>query len=83
MMISEIASFLACCTAINIAFLAASSLLLSAAGPRVARFHARLFGIPTKEVRSQYFQYLAQYKLLILVFNLVPYLALSLIAATR
>ncbi|WP_421861947.1 DUF6868 family protein [Motiliproteus sp.] len=42
-------------------------------------FHARLFQLSESQLEAQYFRYLANYKLAILVFNLAPYLALLLV----
>jgi hypothetical protein len=67
------------CTAINFALFATFGIMLMLAGKPLAQFHSRLFGLNVDELPSIYFNYLAHYKILIVVFNLVPYLALRLI----
>jgi hypothetical protein len=37
-----------------------------------------MFGLDDTDLSRAYFQYLAQYKILIFVFNLMPYLALRI-----
>jgi hypothetical protein len=41
-------------------------------------FHARLFGLDQRDVRRAFYGYLAQYKLLTLIFVITPYVALKL-----
>ena len=68
--------FLGWCTAINVALLAVTTL---AAGPlrgAVQGIHARMFGLSEDDLKRAYFQYVAQYKIAVIVFNIVPYIAL-------
>ncbi len=37
-----------------------------------------MFGLDEKDLNRAYFQYLAQFKILIIVFNVTPYIALKL-----
>jgi hypothetical protein len=46
-------------------------------GP-VSRIHAKMFAVDEKELSLVYFKFIAQYKMAILIFNIVPYLALLL-----
>ena len=41
--------------------------------------HARLFGLDQRDVRRAFYGFLAQYKLLTLLFAITPYIALKLI----
>ena len=66
-------------TILNIGVLIFSSLTLVIAGPPIKRIHARMFGRSEEDLSRAYFQYLAQYKIAIIVFNLVPYLALRIV----
>tara|TARA_B100002003_G_scaffold78069_1_gene73067 strand:- start:284 stop:469 length:186 start_codon:yes stop_codon:yes gene_type:complete len=53
------------------------------AGPMrglIQGMHTRMFGLSEEDLSRAYFQYVAQYKIAILVFNLVPYLALVVAA---
>ncbi len=76
--IEQLTTFLAWCTAINIALLVISTLALWLMRDFAARLHGAMFGLPQIVVLEQFYSYLATYKLLILVFNLVPYLALRI-----
>ena len=69
--------FLGWCTLINYGLLLFSTLILhTPAGKWGRSIHGRLFGLKDSELDSLYFRFLANYKLLIFVFNLVPYLVL-------
>jgi hypothetical protein len=67
-------------TVLNVGVLTFSSLLLIFAGAPIKRLHAGMFGLSEDDLSRAYFQYLAQYKIAILVFNLAPYLALRIVA---
>ncbi len=45
----------------------------------ITRLHASMFNVDEKELGLAYFQYLGQYKIAILMLNIVPWLALQLI----
>jgi hypothetical protein len=65
---------------INIAILAVTTLSLISMRGFITKVHARLFGMDEKDLGRAYFQYLAQYKIAIIVLNIAPYLALRIIA---
>lgn len=44
----------------------------------VAGIHSRLVGVPERDLISMYFNYLAIYKALTLIFFVVPYIALRI-----
>ena len=46
----------------------------------VCRMHGKLFAISEENVAMATYAYLGIYKILLLVFNIVPYIALSIIA---
>ncbi len=70
--------FLGWCTAINIGLLVVASIsLILMRGPMV-RIHGKMFGLDEVDLTRQYFQYLAQYKIAIIVLNLIPYIALKI-----
>ncbi|MCP4843356.1 MAG: hypothetical protein GY887_16645 [Halieaceae bacterium] len=68
------------CAVINIALLLFSSLWVTVFREFTKRLHSTLMQVDASELNAYYFQYLGNYKLLILVFNIVPYIALRLIA---
>ncbi|BCD99831.1 DUF6868 family protein [Marinagarivorans cellulosilyticus] len=64
---------------INIAVLGLSTVALIFLNGPVASLQAKLFGLTPEQCRLEAYRYLATYKALFLVFNLVPYLALRLV----
>lgn len=78
--ITQLTVFLAWCTAINFVLLLLATIALISLRGLATRVHGALFGLPQIILQEQYFQYLAQYKIMIIMFNLVPYLALRIIA---
>ena len=72
-------TFLGYCTLINFALLIFSSVSLLLLQEKISAMHARFFHIDQEAVRTLYFRFLANYKTLIIVFNLVPWIALHLI----
>jgi len=68
------------CAVINIALLLFSSLWVTVFREFTKRLHSTLMQVDASELNAYYFQYLGNYKLLILVLNIVPYIALRLIA---
>ena len=77
---AALAEFLGWCTILNIAMLAVSALLLSFARAWAQSLHARLFDVEEKELRRIYLEWLGRYKMAIFVFNLMPWLALKIMA---
>lgn len=67
------------CLVINYGVLLASGLYLLVFREAGLRLHTRLFGLPESRIMEISFQYLAAYKLLLLVFNLTPWIALQII----
>ena len=45
----------------------------------MCKIHAKLFGVNEETVNKVIYQYLAIYKLLLIVFNLVPWIAIQII----
>ncbi len=66
------------CTILNMAMLMFASILLVALGGPIKKIHERMFGLREEDLSRAYFQYLAQYKIAIFVFNLAPYVAIRL-----
>ena len=77
MTIETIREFLGWCTVINIGLLMLSSILLIAVRGAASRIHSKMFNLDEKYLSQAYFQWLAQYKIAIIVFNVVPYFALK------
>ncbi|WP_158770530.1 DUF6868 family protein [Paraglaciecola sp. L1A13] len=64
---------------INIGLLCAASLVLIWMKDKITTIHGRLFNVAPSELKILYMNYLAHYKLLIFVFNLVPYIVLKVV----
>lgn len=80
MTLATLTLFLGWCTALNIAVLLIATVALLAFRGPVMSIHARLTGVADAELPKLYFNYLGNYKLLIIVFNLIPWVALKLMA---
>jgi len=79
MTIEAIRTFFGWCTIINIGIFMLQSILIIALRGAASRIHGKMFNIDEKYTSQAYFQYLGQYKIAIIVFNLVPYFALRII----
>ncbi|MCB1530382.1 MAG: hypothetical protein H6853_01315 [Rhodospirillales bacterium] len=78
MSIEDFTTFLGWVCVINIAILTLSSLLVIVLRDSVSGLHARLFSLKKDDVLRAYFEYLGQLKILVIVFNLAPYIALKI-----
>ncbi len=63
---------------INIGLLLFSTVMIVTLQDRIANFHSKLFHMGHPNLKQAYFRYLAKYKLLTVVFCIVPWLALKL-----
>ena len=72
--------FLGWCTVINISVLLLSTILLITLKEPILKIHSRLFGLDEETLSLTYFQYLGNYKIAIYILNLVPYIALKIMA---
>lgn len=79
MTMAQLTSFLGWCTAINIALLAVSWLSQALFRDAIANLAGKMFGISREAYGAAYLAAFANFKVLVVVFNLVPYLALRLI----
>ncbi|MCK5492364.1 MAG: hypothetical protein KAJ14_04555 [Candidatus Omnitrophica bacterium] len=76
--IEVIREFLGWCSVINIVLLMFSAILISVIRKTAARLHGKMFNLDENFLSQAYFQYLGQYKIAIIVFNIVPYFALKI-----
>ena len=72
-----IRTFLGWCSVINIGLLMLSSIFIIVIRETISRIHGKMFNLDEKYLSQAYFQFLAQYKIAIIVFNIVPYFALK------
>jgi hypothetical protein len=75
-----IREFLLWCTIINMGLLVYWWLMFSFAHDWVMRFHGRWFTLSVEQFDGIHYAGMAAFKLMIFVFNLVPYFALLIMA---
>ena len=80
MTIEILTELLGWASVLNIVVLMLSTITLVAMRGTIAKLHSQLFGLDEKDLGRAYFQYLAQYKIAIIVLNVAPYLALKIMA---
>ena len=78
MTIFQIREMLGWCTLINIALMFLSFVLISVMRSFVYKMHSKWFPMSEPTFNAIVYSYLGIYKILIIVFNLVPWLALSI-----
>ena len=79
MELETLTAFFGWCSLINIGLMLLSTVTLLVGQESIVRIHSRMFGLEKKELQRAYFQYLAQLKIAVLVFSIVPYIALKMI----
>ena len=72
--------FFGWCSVVNIGILIFASLAVTLMRDTMSSIHGKMFGLGDADLSRAYFQYLAQYKIAIFIFNLVPYVALRIAA---
>ena len=77
--IVQLTTFLGWCSVINIGLLLSATVALTALRPMVMRLHGALLGMSPQELMPMYVNYLACFKVLVIVLNVVPWIALKLI----
>ena len=78
--LDSLTRFLGWCSVINLGILIFASLAVTLMRSQLLSIHGKIFGLGEADLSRAYFQYLAQYKIAIFVFNLVPYIALKTMA---
>lgn len=72
--------FLGWCSVINIGVLLVSTIALVATRGPVSVIHSKLFGVNQSDLAPLYMQYLGNYKIATIILNIVPYIALKIMA---
>jgi len=80
MSLEQLTGFFGWCSVINIGVLLFSTIMLVLMKDWVINIHSKMFNLNPQVLAHIYFRYLGNLKLLVIVFNLVPYLALKLIS---
>jgi len=76
--IDTITAFLGWCSIINIVMLSLTSIILIVWKGSISTLHSRLFGLSQDNLKMLYIQYLGNYKIAIIILNIVPYFALTI-----
>ena len=69
------------CLLINVGIMFLSTVSLILMRGWVSRLHANMFELDETWVRQGYFSYLANYKIAVIVLNLVPWISLNLMGS--
>ena len=78
--IDSFTTFLGWCAVINIGVLLISTALIYFLQGPVIRIHSKMFGLSPADLPMAYFEYLGNYKIAIYILNIVPYIALKIMA---
>lgn len=77
--VETLVAFFGWCTVINVVLLSLAALMLTVMKDFVSGIHSKMTGLSQSELSVVYIQYLGNYKIAIIMLNLVPYIALKLI----
>ena len=78
--IEAIREFFGWCSVINIGLLILATIKLVLFRDPISSIHATMFNMDKSDLSRAYLQFLAQYKIAIFVFNIVPYFALRIMS---
>ncbi|NLU13402.1 MAG: hypothetical protein GXX06_09490 [Gammaproteobacteria bacterium] len=78
--LATVTRFLGWCAVINIAVLICATFIVMVFNAQIKVIHSRLMATHTSGLNMLYFNFLANYTVLILMFNLVPYFALRILS---
>lgn len=76
--VQTLTTFFGWCSLITVGILFLSSVALLLMRGFLTGLHSKMFGLSQEYLARAYFQYLAQFKIAVIVFNLAPYIALRL-----
>ena len=79
MSIESLKDFFLWCTIINFGLLMFSFIFVVFFRGLVFRMHQKLFKVPEEKISLAYYCFMGFYKILVFVFNLIPYVALRII----
>ncbi len=78
--IQTLATFFGWCTVINIVFIVIVFALSNFLHDFIGRVMAKIFGVSEQAAKETLLRVLMQYRVAVIVFNLVPYIALKIMA---
>ena len=77
--IQMLTSFFMWCTILNMGLLVFSFLILAFAGDFVYRIHGKWFPMPRETFNVVLYSFIGMYKIIVLVFNAIPWAVLTII----
>ena len=80
MELEQLRNFLLGCTIINVALLLLWWMMFACVHDWIYRVHSRWFKLSTESFDTAHYKLMGQWKLMVFMFNLIPYVALSIIA---
>lgn len=75
---SQVTEFLGWASILNIGYLLIVTFFLTVMRETVSSIHSRVLDIDKKELGARYFSFLSTYKVMTLVFSVVPYISLKI-----
>lgn len=76
--LSQLTELLGWASILNIGYLLFATVILVSMKPFITSMHSKMFDIPASELPPIYFKFLANYKVVSLVFTVFPYIALKI-----
>jgi len=77
--IEMLTRFFMWCSILNTSLLAVSFLILAFAGDWVYRIHGKWFTMPRETFNVVLYSFVGVYKIIVIVFNIIPWMALAII----
>lgn len=81
MRIEQLTEFFGWASAINLGYLIIATLTIIVFKAQLLAVHNSLFGLSATQLSTSYFKFLANYKVMTLVFFVAPYIALRIVGA--
>ena len=78
--IEVVREFLGWCAVINVGLFILAMIILTLFRGPISSIHAKMFNVDENYISRAYLQFLAQYKIAILVFCVVPYFTLRIMS---
>ncbi len=78
--LDAVTTFFGWATVINFVFLTVATISIVTMRGFISGMHGKMFGLDPVDLSRAYFQYIAQFKIAVIVFSLTPYIALKLMA---
>ncbi len=80
MTIETLTAFLMWCTILNVGLLFLAFVMLTFSGDMTYRIHTKMFPMPRETFNVLIYSFIGMYKIFVFVFNIVPWIALTIIA---